>query len=192
MARPQEFNSSEVLHSAMEAFWRNGYEATSMKELMTAMGLSKSSLYAAFGSKHDLFLAAFDEYRRERAQEMKVILNQSPARTAIVTMFRKMVMDVGEGCSSQGCMSINQAVELAPHDVEVRTRVIEDFNLIQESLTQTIKRGQADGSIAKTSDAEKMARLLVIAFPGFQVMRRAGLPKEELDDAIHLIMSSLD
>lgn len=192
MARPQEFNTSEVLHSAMEVFWRNGYEATSMKDLMTAMGLSKSSLYGTFGSKHGLFLAAFDWYRRERTQEMKVILSESTARTAIEIMFRKMVMDVSEGCPSHGCMSINQAVELAPHDSEVRTRVIDDFSSIKESLTQTIIRGQSEGSIGNTEDANKIARLLVIAFPGLQVMRRAGLPTEDIDDAIQLLMSSLD
>ena len=63
MARPQEFNTAEALYKAMGVFWSKGYEGTSLADLLEATGLSKSSLYATFGDKRDLFLAAFDCYR---------------------------------------------------------------------------------------------------------------------------------
>lgn len=192
MARPQAFNNSEVLHRAMDVFWHKGYEATSLKDLLSAMGLSKSSLYSAFGGKRELFLTAFDAYRSERAREMHLILGSGPARDAIEKMFRKIVLDVGKGGSSQGCMSINQAVELAPHDPEVRERVMEDFALIEHAMATAIIRGQADGTIINKDDARKLARLLVLAFPGLQVMRRAGLEADQLEDALQLLMSTLD
>ncbi|MDN3523010.1 TetR/AcrR family transcriptional regulator [Halomonas ramblicola] len=192
MARPQEFNVSEALHQAMEVFWQNGFEGTSLTDLLKAMGLSKSSLYAAFGGKHELFLAAFDAYREERAREMSRILGHAPAREAIERFFRKIVADVEHSGAARGCMSINQAVEMAPRDPEIRRRVFQDLALIEEALTRTIARGQAEGSIKNPDEASKLARLLVLGFPGLQVMARAGGGRERLNDALNLLLSTLD
>lgn len=191
MARLQEFNTEEALRKAMNMFWQKGYEATSLADLLEAMGLSKSSLYAAFGGKRELFIAAFDAYREERTREMHHILDQGPARPAIARFFRKVVTDVESGDSLRGCMSINQAVELAPHDPEVRRRVFEDLALIEDALTRTIERGQADGSIRRSDNARNLARLLVLAFPGVQVMARAGGERTQLDAALALLLSTL-
>jgi TetR/AcrR family transcriptional repressor of nem operon len=192
VARPQEFDTAEALHQAMGVFWRKGYEATSLVDLMEATGLSKSSLYGTFGGKRELFLAAFDAYREERAWDMGQVLHQAPARQAIETFFR-MIIDVAQASElSHGCMSINQAVELAPHDPEIQGRVEEDFQRIEDALTRAIERGQADGSVKNTRDARELARLLVVAFPGLQVMMRAGGNRARLDDALRLILSNLD
>ena len=192
MARPQEFNTAEALHKAMGVFWRKGYEATSLVDLLEATGLSKSSLYGTFGGKRDLFLAAFDAYREERVRDMHQILDHGPARHAIETYFRMIIADARAPEFSHGCMSINQAVEMGPHDPEVRGRVEEDFLHFENALTRTIERGQADGSVKSTKNARELARLLVLAFPGFQVMVRAGGDRAWLDDALRLLLSNLD
>ena len=192
MARPQEFNVNEALHQAMDVFWRNGYEATSMADLLEAMGLSKSSLYATFGGKRKLFVAAFDAYRVEREQEMLQILARDNGRQAIENFFRKIVSDAGSELFSRGCMSINQAVEMAPYDAEIRLRVFQDLALIEDALTRTVARGQDDGSVRSVDEACKLARLLVLAFPGLQVMVRAGFDRMRLDDTLNLLFSVLD
>jgi TetR/AcrR family transcriptional repressor of nem operon len=192
VARPQEFDTAEALHQAMGVFWRKGYEATSLVDLLEATGLSKSSLYGTFGGKRELFLAAFDAYREERARDMGRVLREGPARQAIETFFRTII-DVAQAAElSRGCMSINQAVELAPHDPEIQGRVEEDFQRIEDALTRTIERGQAEGSVKSTKDARELARLFVVAFPGLQVMMRAGGNKARLDDALRVILSNLD
>lgn len=191
MARPQEFNTQEALHKAMVMFWRKGYEATSMTDLLGATGLSKSSLYATFGGKHELFISAFDVYRQERARDMYRALESGPARQAIETFFRLLFTDIGNP-ESRGCMSINQAVEMAAHDPEVRLRVMEDFRLIEEALVSAIERGQEDCSLASRRSARELARLLVLAFPGLQVMARAGYVKDDVESALNLLLSNLD
>jgi TetR/AcrR family transcriptional repressor of nem operon len=191
MARPQEFNTQEALHKAMVMFWRKGYEATSMTDLLGATGLSKSSLYATFGGKHELFISAFDVYRQERARDMYRALENGPARQAIETFFRLLFTDIGNP-ESRGCMSINQAVEMAAHDPEVRLRVMEDFRLIEEALVSAIERGQEDCSLASRRSARELARLLVLAFPGLQVMARAGYVKDDVESALNLLLSNLD
>jgi len=191
MARPQEFDTNEALHQAMDVFWQKGYEATSLSDLLKVMGLSKSSLYAAFGGKRDLFVAAFDAYRKERVVEMRQILGQPNAREAITQFFRKIVNDTGNA-SSLGCMSINQAVEMAPRDPEVRSRVLEDFQLMEDALTATIEHGQSNGSITSNEDPRQLACALVLAFPGLQVMTRAGADQKRLDEALNRLLASLD
>jgi TetR/AcrR family transcriptional repressor of nem operon len=89
-------------------------------------------------------------------------------------------------------MSTNQAVELAPHDPEVRGRVEADFRLIEDALARTIERGQAEGSVMCEGDARELARLFVVAFPGFQVMVRAGSSRSRLEGALGLLLANLD
>lgn len=192
MARPQEFDRSDVLNRAMHLFWNKGYEATSLTDLLEATGLSKSSLYGSFGDKREFFLEAYDAYREERAHQMELILNSGPARQTIEGFFRQIIEDASKLEFSNGCMSTNQAVELAPHDPLIRHRVETDFKLIEDALTRTIERGQGEGSIKGSVDARKMAKLLVVAFPGIQVMVRAGSDQTRLNDALDLLMSQLD
>src|SRR5215212_6960735 len=135
MARPQEFDTTKVLHKAMRLFWRHGYKGTSLEDLLIETGLSKSSLYATFGSKEGLFLEAFDTYQAERKQEMQQVLEHEPARHAIETFFRTIIPDARSPEVPLGCMSTNQAVELAPHEPEIGERVKADFQLIEDELT---------------------------------------------------------
>jgi len=192
MARPQEFDRYDVLNKAMHLFWNKGYEATSLTDLLHATGLSKSSLYGSFGDKREFFLAAYDTYREERARQMEAILGIGPARQAIERFFRQIIEDVVNVEFSNGCMSTNQAVELAPHDAAVRSRVEKDFRLIEDALMRTIERGQSEGSVRSRVDARRLASLLVVAFPGFQVMVRAGSGKDRLDDALAMLIEHLD
>jgi TetR/AcrR family transcriptional repressor of nem operon len=192
MARPQEFDTAEALHQAMRLFWHKGYEATSLADLLSATGLSKSSLYGTFGSKREFFLSAFDAYREHRAREMQRMLSEGSGHRAIEDFFRTIVADAGAKDFTNGCMGINQAVEMAPHDADVRRRVVEDFGNIEAALIQAIKRGQADGSIGNAGRARQLAKLFVLGFPGLQVMVRAGCDQVMLDQTLGALLSILD
>src|SRR5512142_772696 len=111
MARPQEFETSEVLRNAMYLFWSKGYEAASLSDILAATGLSKSSLYASFGDKRALFLAAFDAYRKERLFHLHRILNDDqPARRSIERFFRQVLTHAQGETRACGCMTANEAV----------------------------------------------------------------------------------
>lgn len=192
MARPQAFNTEEALHGALSVFWRKGYEATSLADLLAATRLSKSSLYATFGDKRSLFLAAFDAYRQARRREADHRFDTGPARQTIEAFFRSIIADAGAPGDCHGCMSINQAVELAPHDADIRGRVEADLQFIEDALARTIARGQAEGSVKSTRSARALARLMIVAFPGFQVTVRAGADRARLEDALGLLLANLD
>lgn len=192
MARPQEFDTAEALQQAMTLFWRKGFEATSLSDLLEATGLSKSSLYGTFGSKRELFLEAFDAYREYRAREMNRMLRDGNGRQAIEGFFRAIIADAESPEFTNGCMGINEAVEMAPHDINIRLRVVEDFGNIEAALAQAIERGQTDGSIANTECANRIAKLFLLGFPGLQVMVRAGCSKATLNQTLNVLLSFLD
>jgi TetR/AcrR family transcriptional repressor of nem operon len=89
-------------------------------------------------------------------------------------------------------MSVNQAVEMAPRDLRVKAMVVEDFQTIHEALCLAIKRGQADGSVANLSEAEDIASILVLAFPGLQLMARIGSGAEAMTNNLNVLMAQLD
>ena len=193
MARPQEFDTGQALRSAMHVFWNKGYEAASLADILTATGLSKSSLYATFGDKRSLFLAAFDVFRKERMVHLHRILDDGrPARRSIERFFREVVAHVAEPDHLCGSMTANQAVELAPHDVDVQKLVAEDFQAVEDAFTRAIERGQADGSIASREEPRRLARFLVVGLGGLEVMARAKSERVRLDDTVTVMMAALD
>ncbi|MGE5223021.1 MAG: TetR/AcrR family transcriptional regulator [Omnitrophica WOR_2 bacterium] len=193
MARPQEFETNKVLRNAMYVFWSKGYEAASLADILEATGLSKSSLYATFGDKRELFLAAFDAYRRGRMEYLQQTLNNGqPARQSIETFFRQGVAHSQDETRVRGCMTANEAVELAPHDAEIQRLVAEDFQAIEDAFTQAIARGQADGSVSSRQEPRRLAHFLLIGLQGLQVMARAKSDHARLDDSITIMMAALD
>jgi len=193
MGRPQEFDTAEALRRAMNVFWSKGYEGTSLADILQATGLSKSSLYATFGNKRALFLAAFDAYRKERLEYLDRMLNDGQlARQSIERFFRQGVAHGVESTDTYGCMTANEAVELGPHDVDVQQLVASYFHAVEDAFAQALSRGQADGSIANGDDLRKLARFLTVGFQGLQVMARARSERARLDDTVTVMMAALD
>ncbi|WP_447782018.1 TetR/AcrR family transcriptional regulator [Pseudomonas plecoglossicida] len=192
MARPQEFNTQQVLRKAMAVFWEKGYETTSLSDLMTATGLSKSSLYGSFGDKRELFLKAFDVYRQDRKRDMIQLLSADNARDGIVSFYESLFANLDAETAHNGCMSVNQAVEMAPRDLRVKDMVADDFKTIHEAVSAAIRRGQKDGSVKNLAEAEDIASILVLAFPGLQLMARIGADQEVMKKNLALLMAQLD
>jgi TetR/AcrR family transcriptional repressor of nem operon len=193
MARRQEFDTVDALRSAMRVFWKKGYEASSLADILTATNLSKSSLYAAFGGKRELFLAAFEAYRKDRMQYVHQMLNNGQlARQSIETFFRHGIAHSQEETHAYGCMTANEAVELAPHDSDIQRLVAEDFQALEDVFIQAIDRGHADGSITSRKEPRTLARFLVVSLQGLQVMARAKSDLARLDDTVTVMMAALD
>ncbi|TDN70016.1 TetR/AcrR family transcriptional regulator [Paraburkholderia sp. BL10I2N1] len=192
MARPREFDEREALLQAMQVFWSNGFEATSLTDLLKATGLSKSSLYDTFGSKRELFLAAFEVYRLERMRMLDGYLKSKPTAFASIRAFFEMVVEHARLADRPfGCMSCNEAVEFGPHDEEVQQLIARDFLGIEDALAHAVERGKADGSIPGDKDARKLARFLTVTHQGLQVMARSKANIDRLDDALGVMLQAL-
>jgi TetR/AcrR family transcriptional repressor of nem operon len=189
MSRPREFDEQQALRQAQDVFWQRGYEATTVADLLAAMGLSKSSFYETFGSKRDLFLRSLGRYQDERvAAFRRQLAGDATARQAIEALFRATI-----GCAEhKGCMACNEAVELAGRDADVERRVAGVMAALEEILAEAIARGQSDGSIGARTVPADLARLLMVALNGLQVEVRACTPLPRLTQTVDILMRMLE
>src|SRR6202023_2269994 len=124
MARPREFDVDIALDRAMEVFWSKGYEATSLDDLCEVTGLSRSSLYATFGSKRNLLLRSVDRYVEQRTPRIAAVLAQPlPIRDAFAALLREFIDQIVAGPGRRGCFLGNCAAELPRGDRTALARV---------------------------------------------------------------------
>src|ERR1041385_4893582 len=124
MARPREFDADSALESAMQVFWAKGYEATSLDDLCAATGLSRSSLYGAFGDKRDLLLRSLDRYSERGSARIAATLEKAATlREGLAAVLNEFIDQIVAGPGRRGCFVGNCAAELARHDREAMARV---------------------------------------------------------------------
>lgn len=188
MVRPRNFDENEVLKKAMTLFWAKGYEASSLSDLLQATGLSKSSLYETFGSKHDLFIRAFQLYRTKRLKGLMDRLSDENVYRGIESALRSLYDGTG---SALGCMTSNGAIELAPHDKMMQQLVESDFDDVELAFFHAIERGKSNGSLQTETEPLELARFLTVSFHGINVMVRAKSKRERIEDAVSIILDRL-
>jgi TetR/AcrR family transcriptional repressor of nem operon len=195
MGRPREFDEHQALERATEVFWAKGYEAASLHDLTEAMGLSKSSLYETFGSKHELFLATIDHYNETVASRnaASVIAEASSPKAGIAAVFHGIIgkMAAGNG-ERRGCYIGNCAVEVAPHDPAAAAKVCNGLGHTEDAFYCAVTRAQEMGEIATARDARALARYLTSSLNGLIVMAKANPDREALDDVARIVLGALD
>ena len=194
MARPREFDIDEALEKAMQLFWTKGYEATSMTDLTDAMGLNKGSLYAAFGSKHDLFLAAIKRYlARDRAVFLANFDGPLSLKDAIRTHLIEYVGTFHKGVLvPRGCLAINSLAELAAHDEQVALLINRHIQGAVSFLAERIKKEQAAGTISGHKEAKALAELVVVMELGLLTGTKGPLRGIDDDRLVNLVLENFD
>ena len=183
MARPASFDRDEKLKEAMRLFWRQGYEATSVQDLVDHLGLNRSSLYNAFGGKHDLYLEALDHYRRAGRRALQQHLREAPTPIAgIRHAFEAVAAQATE--RQWGCFVANAAVECAPRDPDTEARAADTFEEMRALFREAVEQAQAAGTIASTRDPEALGRSLTNAFYGLHLTAKTNPPPSVVDDIV--------
>src|SRR5271155_2001096 len=125
MARPREFDEEAVLDAAVQCFWEHGYEATSVRDLIEKTGITAASLYNAFGDKRALYQKALDRYVEDSIADRIRRCEALPPLRAIAVFFEEIVKRSIGDSDRKGCMLVNAALDMAPHDPEFRKIVAE-------------------------------------------------------------------
>jgi TetR/AcrR family transcriptional regulator, transcriptional repressor for nem operon len=170
MARPREFDRSKTVEKAMRLFWKQGYEATSVQELVDCLGLKPGSLYNAFGDKHSLYLEALDCYQDREREQMCMLLDapESP-RAALRELFLAVVATDVDDPDHKGCMLVNAAAELAVQDAEVRERMAVSRAWMETRFQAVLARAQELGEVDPAKDPAALAAFLVNSLFGLRV-----------------------
>ncbi len=194
VGRPKEFDEETALERAMEVFWAHGYEATSVQDLLDAMGINRGSMYDTFGDKHALFSQAIDHYGCTVMRGLEDALDASGSPLGnIRRVLRKMVDRAltgdGRGC---GCMATQTAVELAPHDAEVGRTVKALLARVEKAFHRALGRAVEAGELAPDVNVRALARFFTGTIQGLVVMGKAAAGKAAMNDIVDTALSVLE
>ena len=192
MPRSPGFDNHYVLDQAMEVFWRRGYHATSMRDLVRATGLQPGSLYAAFGGKRRLFQHVLDHYHETNVTQIRSHLRaDKPPMTRIRTVFDRLLEGCQEDLEGRGCLMANTILELSCVDVELSRRANRMFEDLEVDLAGVIREAQSQGEIPRRSDPGTLARFLIMAIHGIRVYSRGNLDASHLRGVVDQTLDSI-
>ena len=193
VARRREFDGEVALDRAMAAFWAKGYDATSIDDLVASMGIQRGSLYAAFGDKQALFLAALDRYERVVVRELfEALEGPGSGVEAIRRFFRLRIERSLEPRRPLGCLVTNSAVELSGRNPGASTKIGTSLAQLERAFLRALARARDAGEIDATRDPRAVARFLTSSAQGLSVIAKVAPERAVLEDIVAVILSVLE
>jgi len=186
--RPREFCLDEALAAALRVFWSKGYEGASMAELTEAMGITKPSLYAAFGNKEALFRKALDLYEREKMAYVGQALAQPTARKVAEHLLRGSVENQTSNSEPRGCLGVISSVACGAEAESIRAEVLDRGKVARRALVERMERARAEGDLPGHVDVEALTGYLYALIQGMAVQAGAGANRADLDRLIDTSM----
>ena len=191
--RRLEFDRDQVVEKAMHLFWLQGYNATTVDDLLKAMGIQRSSFYNTFGGKQPLFMEVLDKYRARAPGRHLMHMQKGDSIREVVRKVLYEIVDIGAGDpQARGCLLVNSIVELAASDGDLGPQVAGDLHGMRNLLRMMIGQAQAAGEIGQHQDPEALAAFLANAISGLRVMSKVFPNQKVLRDAADLTLSVLD
>jgi|TARA_B110000196_G_C21095062_1_gene639604 TetR/AcrR family transcriptional regulator, transcriptional repressor for nem operon len=193
MARPVEFDENKVLTNAMEQFWREGYEASSVQKLLDCTGINRGTLYNSFGDKDTFFKSCIDQYNTVVDKQITASLKNLKLGSwdAIEAYFEETVLNVKNKHRSMGCLLVNSVCESINYDKEMRKVVRGSLAVIRKALLARLKEAYKNGKLKKGVSAEFAAEVLMNSLHGIRVNSRDGKTPKQLKELIKFSVSSL-
>ena len=189
----KQFNVGEILDKAMQAFWTRGYEAPSMQDLVDRTGVNRASLYATYGDKRALFLAALHRYDENMRKALIAELQtESSPRDAIRRLFEVFVEQAVTKKDRRGCFLTNTALELATHDVAIGRIVANAQSEIETFFTRMIIKAKELGDVSASLKPVPCARGLLASLLGLVVLSRSRPDPVLLRTVVEDAMKRLD
>jgi AcrR family transcriptional regulator len=187
--RPREFCVDHALAQALRVFWTKGYEGASLTDLTEAMGITRPSLYAAFGNKESLFRKALDLYEREKMAYLNEGLAQPTARQVAETMLRGALENVaGEG-EPHGCMRVIASVACGPAAQSLHDEIIQRTDVFKRMMVERFERAKEEDDLPAHIDALGLTGVLVAWLQGISIQANQGIERKDLERLIDTALS---
>jgi len=193
MPRTREFDEAVVLEKAKNLFWKQGYHATSVQDLVNNLGINRASLYATFGGKNELYEAALKAYREENSLFLRKRLDSfESVKQGLKTLFRDAISESLEDVDKKGCFVVNCTTEYLPRHPHILTDLLDNQNTFKEILTQTLQRGLENGEFSEELNIEETAAYLFTFFSGLKVVSKIQKNSKEIMKTIDIGLDILD
>jgi TetR/AcrR family transcriptional repressor of nem operon len=193
MARPKEFDREQVLDRATRLFWERGFAGASLSDLEAAMGIGRTSIYAAFGAKEDLFIAAIDHYDAAYSIKLRNALTSAlPVREAIASYFEQLMIAFEDPHLPLGCLVTNVAVEGDRGTTRMGRRIAASITRAEDTFYRVLRQAQTEGAIDPRADARAIGRYLVATTHGLSALAKAISDVAALRDVVAVVLTSVD
>jgi|TARA_B110000438_G_scaffold38693_1_gene38479 TetR/AcrR family transcriptional repressor of nem operon len=193
MARPVEFDENKVLTNAMEQFWREGYEASSVQKLLDCTGINRGTLYNSFGDKDTFFKSCVDQYSKIIDKQIENSLKNLKLNPwdAINAYFEEAVLNISNRHRSMGCLLVNSLCESINYDKDMKKVVRSSLSSIRKAIIARLKEAQSKGKLRKGVAVEFAADVLMNTLHGVRVNSRDGKNSRQLKELIAYSIDTL-
>jgi TetR/AcrR family transcriptional repressor of nem operon len=194
MVRTREFDTEDAVGQAMDLFWAHGYEATSVQDLTSALGIGRGSLYAAFGSKEGLYQVALERYRQQCVRPMIEALSHGApdVRSTIRGLFAVQIDDAVADERRRGCMVVNAAAERVPHDRATTETVREVLDGNEHALAEALSVAQERGELSAEKDPAALGAFLATLMTGLRIAAKTHPDRDALLRTVDVALTALD
>ncbi len=193
MARQKEFDEEIALDAAMDCFWSRGYEATSVRDLAERMGIGSASLYNAFGGKRAIFAHALERYANRSTRERIARLEAARRPKEAIRAFLAEVVERSlKDADRKGCLLVNSALDVAPHDAELGRVITGYLDEIRAFFLRNIEAARTAGETPRGVDAEALSVHLLGVLMGMRVLARTGARRRTLENVVKPALDLLE
>lgn len=190
--RPRQFDRDAALRTARDVFWAHGFEATSMNDLVAALGIASARIYAAFGSKERLFKEAIELYERdEGAFSTQALSDQPTAHRAIERLLLDAVELYTRPEGPLGCMVVSAATNCSADNDGVREWLAEHRRDKTQSIIQRLQVAAEAGELNPQADVQALGDFFATVLHGLSVQARDGIERARLHKAIEPALQML-
>lgn len=186
--RPRAFDRDAALGAAMELFWQHGYEGVSVKMLEERLGITSTSLYAAFGSKDRLFDEAVELYDPEGGTPTDRALALADVQDAVTALLRDNAAAYVDPATPAGCMLVLSAVNLSAGHDDIGEKLAARRRRDSEKIRRRIEAARDEGALPQGLDAGKAEAYLVTVLHGLSIRARDGMTSEEADGIVEVAL----
>jgi len=192
MPRSKAFDPDAALRKAMQLFWRQGYEATSIDDLVRAMGVNRASLYATFGDKRTLFRRALQRYLATvLAPRLQATAEAASPLAGLRGLMSELVAFSAGDPQRRGCLAVNSACELAAREPEVAAMIKTQAAALERQLAHLIARAQAEGELKAGGDPAALARMLAAIIDGLRVRAKLAPDRAQFESIAASALAAL-
>jgi TetR/AcrR family transcriptional regulator, transcriptional repressor for nem operon len=192
MPKVKQFDREKVLEVASSIFHQNGYNGTSIDEILKATGLSRSSLYDSFKDKHTLYLQSLEFYKNAEIKSYETV-NQKKLNglQKLEVLYKEVVNHLINHPDDNGCLMVNAAAEMSKHCEKTAQVICNNKDNVQDLFTEWLTDAQQSGALHLSKPAKSYSPFLFNALCGLKVLSQSGASKAELSNVVKVTLDAL-